>query len=140
MEALAALNVAPVNAPHKDLNYLPLADKDFQIKDLTTDYNHLQAFYQIRDSYQNNSDIFGLWESDLPMYFLPLVHIFPDIIIQCYANYDPVHRVVMTPSQAVLFYITAESINEMIHCHSTEPLSPLSMGFLLEKASQLPSC
>jgi len=73
------------------------------------------------------------------MYFLPSVHIFPDIIHQCCANYDPVHRAVMSPSQTVLFSITAESINEMIHFHSIEPLAPLSMGFLLEKASQLPN-
>ena len=139
MEAFAALNVVPVNALHKDLNYLPLADKDFQIKDLTTAYNHLQALCQIRDSYLNNSDIFGLWESNLPMYFLPSVHVFPDIIHQCCANYDPVHRAVMSSSQTVLFSITVESINEMIHFHSIDPLTPLSMGLLLEKPSQFPN-
>ena len=37
------------------------------------------------------------------------------------------------------FSITAESMNEMLHFHSTEPLAPLSMGLLLENASQLPS-
>lgn len=59
METPVALNVAPINAPHKDLDYLPLADKDFQIKDLSSDRNNLQAFFQVRDSYLNNSDIFG---------------------------------------------------------------------------------
>jgi len=29
METPVALSVAPLNAPHKDLDYLPLADKDF---------------------------------------------------------------------------------------------------------------
>jgi len=139
MEAPVALNVTPINAPHKDLNYLPLADKDFQIKDLTTDYNHLQPFCKMRDSYLSNSDIFGPWESNLPMYFLFSVHVFLDIINQCCASYDSVHRAVMSPAQTVLFSITAESINEIIQFHSTEPLAPLSMGFLLEKASQLPS-
>jgi len=139
MEAPVALNVAPINAPHKDLNYLSLADRDFQLKDPSGDGNHLQTFCQIRDSHLSNSDIFGLWESNLPMYFLHSVHVFPDIIHQCCANYDPVHRAVMSPSNTVIFYITAEHINEMIHFHSTEPLARLSMGFLLEKASQLPS-
>ena len=138
MEAPTALNVALMNAPHKDLDYLPLANKYFQIKDLSGSVNYLQAFCQIRDRYRNNSDIFGLWESNLPMYFLPSVHVFPDIIHQCCANYDPVHRAVMSPSQTVLFPITAKSINEMIQFHSTQPLAPLSMGYLLEKASQSP--
>ena len=138
MEAPAALNVAPINAPHKELDYLPLAGKDFQIKDLTTDYNHLQAFCQIRDSFLSNSNIFGQWESNLPMYFLPSIHVFPYIIHQCCASYDPVHRAVMSPSQTFLFSITTESITEMIHFHSIEPLAHLSMGFLLEQASQLP--
>ena len=85
----------------------------------------------IGDSYLRTSDIFGLWESNLPMYFLPSVHVFPYIIHQCCANYDPVSKAVMTPYQTVLFYITAKSINEMLHFHPTQPLTPLSMGFLL---------
>jgi len=58
METLIALNVAPMNATHKDLDYLPLADKDFQIKDLSSVKNHLQAFCQAKDSYLNKFDIF----------------------------------------------------------------------------------
>jgi len=45
MEAPVALNVVPVNAPHKDQDWLPLADRDFQIKELSGDMNHLQAFF-----------------------------------------------------------------------------------------------
>ena len=70
METPMALFVAPMNASHKDLDYLPLADKDFQIKDLSTDKNHLNVFFQSRDNYLNGSDILGLWKSSLPMYFL----------------------------------------------------------------------
>jgi len=44
MEAPTTLNVVPLNAPHKDLNYLPLSYKDFQIKELIGDMNHLQDF------------------------------------------------------------------------------------------------
>ena len=29
MEIPMALNVAPLNAPHRDLDYLPLANRDF---------------------------------------------------------------------------------------------------------------
>jgi len=31
METQVALNVSPLDAPHKDLEGLPLADRDFQI-------------------------------------------------------------------------------------------------------------
>jgi len=73
MEAPVALNVAPLNAPHKDLDWLPLADRDFQIKELSGDMNHLQAFFRIRNSHLRNSDNYGIWESNLPKYYLPSV-------------------------------------------------------------------
>ena len=128
-----ALSVAPLNAPHKDLDYLPLVDRDFQINDLITDENHLTAFFQSRDNYLNGSDILGQWESNLPMYFLPSVHVFPEIIHHCHASYDPNRREVMSPSQTILFPITTESINEMLQFHPSQALTPLSMGDLLEK-------
>ena len=43
----------------------------------------------------------------------------------------------MTPSGTVLFYITPESINEMLHFKPIQPLAPLSMGYLLEQGSKL---
>jgi len=133
METPVALSVAPMNAPHKDLDYLPLADKDFQIRDLSTDKNHLKIFCQNRDQYLNGSDILGLWESNLPRYFLPSVHVFPDLIHQFQENL----RAVMSPSQIFLFPITAASINEMLQFSPEQALTPLSMGYLLEKYTQL---
>lgn len=44
MEAPVALNIAPLNATHKDLEWLPLADRDFKIQDLIGNENHLQSF------------------------------------------------------------------------------------------------
>jgi len=43
----------------------------------------------------------------------------------------------MSPSQTVIFPITAQSINEMLQFHSSQALTPISMGYLLEKYSQL---
>lgn len=80
METLVALNVAPITTPHRDLDYLSLADKDFQIKDPDTDKDHLNVFFQCWDNHLNGYDTIGLWESNLPMYFLPSVRIFPYII------------------------------------------------------------
>lgn len=100
--------------------------------------NHLQAFFQIKNSHLSNYDIFGIWESNLPRYYIPSVNMFPDIIHQCYANDEPISKAVMTPSQTILFYTIVESINEILHFHPAQPLAPLSMGFLLKKGSQLP--
>ena len=137
MEVHVALNVAPLNAPHKDVDYLSLADMDFQVKDLGLSENPLRIFFCCRDNYLNGSDIIGLWESNMPLYFLPAVHILPEIIHFCHANYDPNQRAVLSPSQDVLFPITAQSINEMLQFQSGQALTPLSMAELLEKSTKL---
>lgn len=139
MEATVSLNVTPLNAPHTDQHHLPLADRDFQIKDPICYQNHLHTFCLIRNNHLNNSDIYAIWESNLPRYYLPSVNIFPNIIRHCCANYDTVNKAVISPSQTVLFYITAESINEMFHFIPAQPLAPLSKGYLLEQVSQLSS-
>jgi len=60
METLVALNIAPITTSHRDLDYLPLADKDFKIKDLDIDKDHLKLFFQCRDNYLNGYDTIGL--------------------------------------------------------------------------------
>jgi len=139
MEAPVALNVAPLNAPHNELEWMPLPDRDFQIKDMIGDKPHLQAFCEIRNSYHSNADVYGIWESNMPIYYLPSVNVLPDLIHLCCANYDPTKRVVMAPSGTVLFYITPQSINEILHFNPTQPLAPLSMEFLLDQGAKLPS-
>jgi len=134
-----ALNIAPLNAPHKELEWLPLVDREFQINNLIGDRPHLQAFCDIRNSYRSNTDVYGILESNIPMYYLPSVNVFPDLIHQCHANYEPTQRAVMAPSGTILFYITPESINEMLHFRPTQPLAPLSMGFLLDQGAKLPN-
>lgn len=134
-----ALNVAPVNAPHKDLDHLPLADRDFQIKDLTFDDSPLKLNCKYRDLYLNNVDNIGLWESNLPKYQFPSVHIFLDIVHQSHSNYNPNLRAVMSPDQQIPFSITADSINEILQLQPSQNLTPLSIAYLLEKYSKLSS-
>ena len=43
----------------------------------------------------------------------------------------------MSPSQTILFPITAQSINEMLQFHPGQALTSLSMGDLLEKFTKL---
>ena len=84
-----ALNIAPLNAPHKDLEWLPLVDRDFQIKDMMGLKSHLQTFFQFRNSHRNNTDVLRIWGSSMPIYYLPSVNVLPDFIHLCHANYDP---------------------------------------------------
>ena len=138
MEAPVALNAAPLNALHIDQYHLPLADRDFQIKDPIGCQNHLHTFYLIRNSHLNNSDIYGIWESNLPRYYLPSVNIFPDIIRHYYANYDLLSKAVMTPSQNVLFYIL---LSLSMKCCTSFQLSLLLLipwDFCLSKAPSYP--
>ena len=139
MEAPVALNIAPLNARHRELEWQPLADRDYQIDDMEGFKPHLQAFCEIRNSHKNKTDLFGIWESNMPIYYLPSINVFPDLIHQCCANYEPSQRAVMGPSGNVLFYITPQSINEMLQFKPTQPLVPLTMKHLLDLASKLSS-
>ena len=114
MEPPVALNVAPLNAPHNELEWLPTANRDFQIQDLMGIKNHLQTFCEIRNNCLNKTDLYGIWESNLPRYYLPSVNVFPDIIRLCCANYEPTQKEIMSPNGTVLFYIIPDSINEML--------------------------
>ena len=119
METPVALNVTPLNAPHKALESLPLADRDYLIQDLIGDRNHLQTFCELRNSYLNNNDFYGIWESNFPIYFLPSVNIFPKIIHLYCENYEPTERAVNSPSGNILFHITPDSINQMLNFKPT---------------------
>lgn len=44
MSTPTALNITPINAPNKELEAMPLADRDFLVQDLVGDRNHLQMF------------------------------------------------------------------------------------------------
>jgi len=123
----------------KILEWLALADRYFQIQDLTGDQNHLQAYCEIKNSHRSNFDLYGIWESKLPIYYLPSVNILADIIRLFCANYELVQGVVKTPSGTILFHITPESINKILHYKPTQLLAPLSMGFLLEQGPQIPN-
>ena len=135
------LSLPRVPLQSEDLTFasFPLADRVFQIRDMMGNKPHLQAFCEIRNSYRSNTNVLGIWESNIPIYYLPLVNVLPDFIHSCCANYEPTKRAVIAPSGIVLFYITPQSINEMLNFKLTQPLAPLTMKFLLDQAAKLPS-
>jgi len=68
MVAPIAMDVRPITTPHLDLDHLPLADRDFQIKDTTIIELLLKVHCQSRDKLLNHANEIGLWESNFPMY------------------------------------------------------------------------
>ena len=116
---------------------MALADKDYLIQDLVGDKNHLHTYCQLRNSFINNTDMYGIWKSNLPHYFLPSVNIFLEIIHLCAVNYEPNQRAVKSPSGSILFYTTPDSINQMLNFKQTQLLFPFSLKNLLEEASWL---
>lgn len=141
METPVALNIAPLNAPHKNLEWLSLANRDYQMVEgiEKSSRYHIPIIIKIREKHRNGTDILRIWESHLPVYYLPQVNVFPDLIHQCCANYDPNQRVVLSPTGSVLFHITPEAINQMLHFQSAKPLTPLSMQVLLDQGAKLSS-
>ena len=59
METPVALNIAPLNAPHKSLDWLPLADRDYQMVELIelASRYHIQVVTEIRARHANGTDI-----------------------------------------------------------------------------------
>jgi len=98
---------------------------------------HIQVVTEIRARHRNGTDILRILESHLPIYYLPQVNVFPDLIHQCCSNYDPNQRVVLSPSGSVLFYITPKAINQMLHFQLAKPLTPLSMQHLVDQGAKL---
>ena len=133
MVPLVALDVRPITTLHLDLNHLPLADSDFQIKDTSTQGHLLQIHYLSSNKYLNHADDIGLWDSNLPKYQFPQVHIFLEIVHMCHACYIPSHRAIMSHDQKVWFTFTVESINEVLQLKPGPNLTPLSIGDLLDQ-------
>lgn len=97
MAAPVAMDVRPITTPHLDLDHLPLADKDFQIKD-TSAYKVLLRLHCLsRDRYLNHSNGIGLWESNFPKYQFPQVHVSLEIVYMCHTCYIPSQRAIMSP-------------------------------------------
>ena len=137
METPVALNIAPLNAPHMDLEWLPLADRDFQIKDMMGLTSHLKAVCQFKHNHRNNTDVLGIWQSNMPLYYLQEVNVIHDFIHLCHAHYEPTLRAILSPDGSVLFYITPQSINEMLNFEPPQPLVPLTMKLLLDQGTRL---
>lgn len=86
-----ALNISPLNAPRKSLEWMPLADMDYQMNETIALCNkyHAETFCKIRKGHRSSADVLGIWESNMPIYYLPQVKVFHNFIHQCCENYEP---------------------------------------------------
>jgi len=107
-----------------------------EVIELSSRY-HIPVITEISARHRNGTDILRIWESHLPIYYLPQVNVFPDLIHQCCSKYDPNQRAALSPSSSVLFRITPEAINQMLHFQSAKPLIPLSMQHLVDQGAKL---
>jgi len=137
--APVALNIAPLNAPQRELEWKPLADMDYQISEesLMSSKFHINLLNELRDKHKNGTDILGIWDSFLPIFRLPQVHQFPDLIYLCAQCYDPTQRAVLDPAGSIVFYITPKAIREMLYFKTKKKLVPLSLSDLIRQGEKL---
>lgn len=70
---------------------------------------------------------------------MPSVNFFPEVIHLYAENYDQKLRAVKSPSGSILFYITPDSINQMLNYKQTQLIYPFSIKYLLDEGSKLSS-
>ena len=130
-----------LKCPIKRARMVGPADRDYQMEEVIPLYSkyHIHVLNELKAKILSGTDILGIWDSNLPIFNLPQVNVLPDLIHQCSANYDPCQRAVLSPSGSVLFHITPEAINQMLHFHTTKPLTPLSMMHLIDQGGKLSS-
>ena len=141
METPIALNIQPLNAPQREITWKALGDLDYQMLDwfpLGSKFN-IHMLNELKAQHLNGADILGIWDSNLPIYNLPQVNALPDLIHRCQECYDPCQKAILSPTGSILFHITLETINEMLHFYTARPLTPLSMLDLVKKGSNLSS-
>ena len=80
--APVALNVAPLNAPQRELEWKPLADQYYQISEemLMHSKYHIHLLNELKLKHDSGMDVLGIWDSFLPIFKLPQVNQFPDLI------------------------------------------------------------
>ena len=71
-----ALNVAPLNAPQRQLEWQSLADMDYQISEemLMRTKFHIHLLNELKAKHEAGTDVLGIWDSFLPIFKLPQVN------------------------------------------------------------------
>jgi hypothetical protein len=93
--------------------------------------------FWLKDTFLDQSDEIGLWESNLPLYLFPQIYHFPEFSLKCQAHYLPNQRAIVSSSGETLFTITSETIDQMMQVPRAESLSLFSIEVLTELYQKL---
>jgi hypothetical protein len=127
----------PFLPPPVDLDRTPLADKDYLIAEPKCEFDFFELHFWLRDTFLDQSDEIGLWESNLPLYLFPQIYHFPEFALKCQAHYLPSQRAIVSSSGETLFTITPETIDQMMQIPRADSLSPFSIEILTEMYQKL---
>jgi hypothetical protein len=127
----------PFLPPPVDLDRIPLADKDYLISEPRCKFNFSELHSWFRDTFLDQSDEIGLWESNLPLYLFPQIHHFPEFTLKCQAHYLPDQRAIVSSSGETLFTITPEAIDQMMQIPRAESSSTFTIEVLTEMYQNL---
>jgi hypothetical protein len=83
------LNENPFLPPPVDLERILLADKDYLISETRCEFDLAELHSWFRDTFPDQSDEIGLWESNIPLYLFPQIHHFPKFSLKSQAHYPP---------------------------------------------------
>jgi hypothetical protein len=73
----------PFLPPPIDLDRIHLADKDHLIAHTRCEFDFIDLQSWLKETFLDQSDEIGLWESNLPLYFFSQVHHFLEFSLQC---------------------------------------------------------
>ena len=92
-----------------------MIDLDYKIADATFEFDLLEVHNWCQEKFEKKeaNDI-PVWESNFPKYVVPITHPTQDFIRLCQMHYIPDQRCIVNKDSEVLFFITAESINDML--------------------------
>jgi hypothetical protein len=127
----------PFLPPPVDLDWIPLANKDYLISEPKCDLDFTELYSWLRDIFLDQSDEIGLWESNLPLYMFPQIHHFPEFALKCQAHYLPDQRTIVSSSRKTLFAITSKAIDQMLQITRAEAFSPLTLEVLTDMYQKL---
>ena len=84
--------------PPLDLDRIPLANKDYLISKTRCEFDFAELQSWFKDTFIDQSDEIGLWESNLPLYLFLQVHHFLEFSLKFQAHYLPDQRAMVSLS------------------------------------------
>jgi hypothetical protein len=116
--------------PLVDMDHIPLADKDYKIRDPRCEFDFFELHSWLKDIFLDKSDEIGLCESNLPLYMFPHTHHFPKFTLIFQALYFLGQRAIVSSSGKTPFTITSEVIEQMLQIPRNDATIPFSIEVL----------